>query len=176
MESLGGTITVIIVIILSVSLMVVFPLMTTADRADDVTQQILDTETSELVNEMCTKGILTQARYDEFLQAINSTGYSYDVQIIVKVLDENAAKKTAQVTHDKIGENEYYDEYTTQNLEKLDSNGEIRLSEGCFVYVYVINPNSTIASQLKKIFFNSSDADINSAVSSASGMVTTTAK
>ncbi len=176
MESLGGTITVIVVIVLSAGLMIVFPLMTTADRADDVTQQILDTEVSKLVDEVCTSGELTQERFDKFIESVNSTGYAYVPEMEVKVLDENPGKKTTQAKADKIGENQYYSKYQVQLEEELELNKKITLKEGDFFYLYVVNPNPTLATELKNFFSPSSGNDTYSAVASDSGMVTKTGK
>ena len=174
MDSLGGTITVVVVIILSASLMIIFPLMTTADRADDVTQQILDTEVAKLVEDVCTTGELTQEKLDKFVESINSTGYAYTTEMEVKILDENARKKVAQAQTTKIGENEYYSKYTAQLQDDLDANdGKMTLKEGDFFYLYVVNPNKTIAKELRP--WSGSD-DTYSAVASASGMVTVNGK
>ena len=174
--NLGETITVIVVIGLSVTLMVVFPLMTTADRADDVVQQVFDTEVSKLAQDVINTGELTKERYERFVEAINSTGYACDVELEVKILDENARKKLAQSITDKIGENDYYSKYTGQLEDDLyDEDGKISLKEGDYFYAYITNPNQRFGQMLKNIFIPGNGDDTEQ-MASAGGMVTTDGK
>ena len=93
--------------------MFVFPLMTMADRADDVSQLTVETATTDFADEIRSTGKITPEEYNSFVQTINSTGNLYDVEIQVMVLDENPGKKTVQVEREKIGENVYYSVYLT---------------------------------------------------------------
>ena len=57
----------------------------------------------------------------------------------------------AEVT--KIGENIYYNEYTSQIMDKLEDKGYIRLKEGDMFSTTVKNTNTTIAQQLRGFFY-----------------------
>ena len=103
-DSLGT----IVAIAIAAILMFVFPVMTMADRTDDVSQLTVQTETTEFVDEIRTTGKITPQRYEQFVEAINSTGNLYDIEIEIKVLDDNPGKKSVQVQRDKLGENYYY--------------------------------------------------------------------
>ena len=133
---MGDSLITIIAIALAAILMFIFPLMTMADRTDDITELTVKTATTEFVAQIRTTGKITPDNYNSFLQVITSTGNMYDVEIEVKVLDENPGKKTVQVQRDKIGENTYYTIYTTQILEKIAPDELSNLS--CvFLFIHV---------------------------------------
>ena len=111
---MGDTLITIVAIFLAAILMFIFPLMSISDRNDDVAQLSVQTKTVEFVDNIRSTGKITQDNYDAFIQTLAATGNSYDVEMEVKVLDENPGKKTAQTSTDKIGENIYYSEYTSQ--------------------------------------------------------------
>ena len=165
----------IVAIFLAAILMFAFPLMTMADKKDDVSQLQVQTATTEFTNEIRTSGTITQLKIDNFHESLASTGNAYDVEITVQKLDENPAKKSngAQVT---IGDNVYYVMYTTQVLEALNNGASLNLKEGDIVSVSVKNKNNTIAGQLRNFLFKVTGD--NSAIIAAedSGIVTKTAK
>ena len=45
--------------------------------------------------------------YEEFEERLASTGNTYEIELEVKILDENPGKKAAQANYTKIGENVY---------------------------------------------------------------------
>ena len=153
---MGDTIITIVAIFLAEVLMFVFPLMSISARTDDISQLKVQTATVEFVNDIRTTGKITQEKYDNFIQTISSTGNSYDVQMEVKVLDENPGKKTSSANQTKIGENIYYSEYTSQIEEKLEksSKNEMNLKDGDMIYVTVENTNTTISQMLKNFFYS----------------------
>ena len=101
---------------------------------------------------------------------------------LIKYLDENPGKKTAQVQYTKIGENVYYSEFTTQILKRIgiktnnedvkQDDKEILLKEGDIITVEVKNENSTAAQTLKSSFIGFSNAGEYAISASSSGMVT----
>lgn len=150
---MGDTFMVVIVIGLTVVLMFVIPLMTMADRADDVTQMTVSALTSDFVDNIRTTGKITPEDYDKFIQALTSTGNTYDVEFEIKVLDENPGKKAVQVQRDKIGENYYYSVFDSQVKEVLD-NGEIYyLKEGDRIIMIVKNISLTLSQQFKNFLY-----------------------
>ena len=135
---MSDTLITIIAIFLAAVLMFVFPLMAVSNNQEDVTQLAVTEATQEFVNKAATKGKITQEDYDAYVQTLGATGNTYDIEIEVKVLDENPGKKTAQTTYEKIGENVYYTEYTTQIMEDLNdasNNNTKYLKEGDIVSV-----------------------------------------
>ena len=135
---MGDTVVTILAIVLAAVLMFVFPLMSVADRSDDVSQLSVQNSTTTFVDNIRSTGRITLAEYNRFAQEINSTGNTYSIEMEVKILDENPGKKTAQTTYEKIGENVYYTEYTTQIMEDLNdarNNNTKYLKEGDIVSV-----------------------------------------
>jgi len=144
----------VVAIFLAAVLMFVFPLMSTADRSDDIAQQAVQTATTEFVDNIRSTGKITQSAYDSFANVIAGTGNAYDIELEVQILDDNARKKTAQATASKVGENSYYTEYTSQIQEQMDKNdGVYVLKEGDIVSCTVRNSSETMSQMLKNFFY-----------------------
>ena len=175
---MSDTLVTIIAIALAAILMFVFPLMTMSDRTDDVSQLTVETATTEFVDEVRTTGKITSDKYSQFLEAIGSTGNTYDVEIEAKILDENPGKKTTQTENTKIGENVYYSVYTSQIEEKLkpENGGVYKLKEGDIVSVSVKNTNQTLSQQLKNFFYTVIGNDTYTIAASHGGIVSVTGK
>lgn len=173
---MGDTLITIVAIALAAVLMFVFPLMTMADRTDDVSQLAVETATTEFVDDIRLTGKLTQDKYDKFVANISATGNAYDVEMELKVLDENPGKKTTQAVQTKIGENVYYSMYTSQILDVLDGNGVQILKEGDIFSASVKNTNSTLSQQLKNFFYKVSGNDTYTIAAEHAGIVTANGK
>ena len=168
---MGDSAMTVVAIFLAAILMFVFPLMTMADKKDDVSTLAVQTATDEFVNKIITTGKITQEDYDSFVTTLAATGNAYNVDITVQVLDDNPAKKTTTVTA-TIGDNVYYVMYTTQVLESI--NGSVlNLKEGDIVSVNVENTNITIAEQLRNFFYRVTGNNSITIAGAASKMVTT---
>lgn len=150
---MGDSLITIVAIFLAAVLMFVFPLMAMSERTDDVAQLAVQTATTDFVDNVRTTGKLTSDDYEKFMQTITSTGNSFDVDIQIQILDENPGVKTTQAEMTKIGENLYYNLYTSQIEEKLNNNGRITLKEGDMISVTVKNTNQTISQILKNFFY-----------------------
>ena len=107
----------------------------TADRSDDIAQQVVQTATTEFVDNIRSTGKITQDKYDSFTDTLAATGNAYDVDMEVQILDESANKKTSQVQSSKVGENYYYSEYNTQIENKLAETGTYTLKQGDIISV-----------------------------------------
>ena len=145
---MGDTLITVVAIVLAAILMFVFPLMTMSNRADDVSQLSVQSLTTQFVDDVRTTGKITSDKYNKFVENIHSTGNTYDVEIEVKVRDENPGKKTTQANSKKIGEDVYYSIYTTQIENTLKNNNAYNLKEGDIVSVSVKNTNTTMSQQL----------------------------
>lgn len=166
---MGDSAVTIVAIFLAAILMFVFPLMTMADKKDDVSSLSVQTATTEYTNKIRTTGVITQEDYDNFVLSLAATGNAYEVEMTVQTLDENPAKKTSRSTT-TIGNNVYYIKYTTQILEELP----LKLSEGDIVSVSVKNTNTTIAGQLRNFMYKVTGNDTATITAQASGIVTKT--
>ena len=174
---MGDTVITVIAIALAAVLMFVFPLMTMSDRTDDVSQLTVETATTEFVDNVRTTGKLSLDKYSKFVENISSTGNSYDVDMELKVLDENPGKKTTQANSTKIGENVYYSKYTSQILSDITdaSTGKsktISLKEGDIFSASVKNTNTTMSQQLKNFLYKVSGNDTYTIAAEHAGIVT----
>ena len=71
----------------------------------------------------------------------------------------------------KIGENLYYNKYTSQIEDELNTKGRITLKEGDIVSVTVRNTNKTIAQILRNFFYMVSGNDSYQIAGQHSGVV-----
>ena len=177
---MSDTLITVIAIALAAILMFVFPLMTMSERTDDVAQLTVETATTEFVDNIRTTGKITPDNYNSFVQSITSTGNTYDVEIEVKVLDENPGKKTTQTNRTTIGENVYYSIYTSQILEVVSPDSgtpkTYGLKEGDIVSVKVKNTNQTLSQQLKNFFYTVTGNDTYTIAAEHAGIVKATGK
>ena len=156
---MGDSIITIVAIFLAAILLFIFPLMSLSERSDDIAQLSVQTTTAEFVDNIRATGKLTLDDYDKFLNTLTATGNSFDVDIQIQKLDENPGVKVTQGQKDKIGENIYYSVYTSQIMDELNANNEIKLKEGDIVSVTVKNTNKTISQLLRNFFYRVSGND-----------------
>ena len=168
---MGDSLITIIAIFLAAILMFIFPLMSVSERNDDIAQLSVQTATAEFVDNVRTKGKIELEAYNDFNKVLNATDNYYDVEIEIKRLDENPSKKNAWTSSDKIGENLYYSEYTTQIIDELETKGEVLLKQGDIISVEVKNKNKTIAQMLRSFFYSISGSDAYQILASHSGVV-----
>ena len=168
---MGDSLITVVAIFLAAILMFIFPLMSLAERTDDISSLAVQTATTEFVDNVRTTGKMTLEDYDAYLSDISSTGNSFDVEVLIQQLDENPGKKTTQAEATKIGENLYYNIYTTQVEEQLNSKGRITLKEGDLVTVTAKNTNQTISQMLRNFFYMISGNDSYQIAGQHSGVV-----
>lgn len=162
----------VVVIVLVAGLIFVVPLIAMADRVDSASQTQAEALVADFVEEIRTTGKITQDKYDKFLENLLATGYKFDVEMEVKMLNENPGKKTSQTAKDKIGENVYVTEYTSQIEQWLNEhNGEMKLDKGSLVTVTVKNTDLTFAQQMKQFMYKIVGDDTATIVTSKAGMV-----
>ena len=169
---MGDSLMTIIAIFLAAILMFVFPLMSMSDRTDDISQLLVETATTEFVDNVRSTGKLTLDDYDKYVQEISSTGNTYDVEMTAQILDENPGIKTTQAEITKIGENVYQNLYATQIEDRLKSNSTLKLKEGDIFSVSVKNTNTTISQSLKNFFYKIAGNDTYQVAAQHAGMVT----
>ena len=169
--SLGDSLITIIAIFLAAILMFVFPLMSLAERTDDVSELVVQSATDEFVDKIRNTGKLTLDDYEKYLQTISSTGNSFETDMTIYQLDENPGVKVTQAEQTKIGEKVYYNIYTSQIQETLSKDGRMRLKEGDMVSVTVKNTNQTIAQILRNFFYKIAGNDSYAVAASKNGVV-----
>lgn len=169
---LGDSVITIVAIFLGAVLMFVFPLMSLSERTDDMSQLAVQNATDEFVDKIRTTGKITLDEYERYLQTITATGNSFEAEIIVYQLDENPGVKVTQAEMTKIGENVYYNKYTSQVEEELNKTGRMKLKEGDRIAVTVNNTNKTIAQLLRNFFYQVTGDDSHQIAAQKSAIVT----
>ncbi len=170
---MGDSFVTIIAIFLAAILMFIFPLMSISERTDDVSQLSVQTATTEFVDKVRTTGKLTLDDYDKYMQTITSTGNSFEVSMQAQILDENPGVKTTQAETTKIGENVYYNLYTSQIESRLNDNtNRITFKEGDRFSVTVKNTNTTIAQILRNFLYRIAGNDTYQIAAQHAGIVT----
>ncbi len=176
---MSDTLITIVAILLATVLMFIFPLLSVSERSDDISQLSVQTATAEFVDNSRTIGKITMDNYTKLVTTIAATGNSYDVEMEVKVLDENIGKKSAWTQGTVIGENVYYSVYTSQIVEvledrdgKYNSNGVYKMKEGDIFSVSVKNTNKTLSQTIRGVFYSISGSDVYTIAAQHSGVVT----
>ena len=178
----------IVAIFLAAILMFVFPIMSVAERSDDIAELTAQTAVSEFVDTARETGKITIANYSEMVTTLESTGNTFDIEIEVKVLDENVGKKSSWTNGTVIGENIYYSVYTSQIMNYLsdtevadDSSsstetgvGVYLMKEGDIISCSVQNSNETLAQTIRGIFYSITGSGTYQIAAQASGLVTAT--
>ena len=175
---MGDSFVTIIAIFLAAMLMFVFPLMSVSEKSDNISQLTVQTATTDFVDKVRTTGELTLDDYDKYIQTITSTGNAFDVELMAQIMDENIGVKTTQAETTKIGENIYYNLYTSQLESVLKDNKKhkITLKEGDRVSVTVKNTNTTIAQTLRNFFYRIAGNDTYQIAVQYAGIVTVNGK
>ena len=148
---MGDTLITIVAIFLAAILMFVFPLAAISEMNDNEALAMVQSYTTEFVDNIRSKGKITKEDYDAYIQKLHATGNSYDVSIEVQIADANPGKKTQ---NQQIGDTTYYGVYTTQIQTALGNSGKYTLKEGDFVNVSVKNTNTTISQMIKSVLYS----------------------
>lgn len=169
----------IVAIFLAAILMFVFPLMSVAERSDDISQLSVQTATTEFVDNSRTIGKINWTNYNNLVTTLSATGNAYDIEMEVKILDENVGKKSAWTSGTVIGENVYYSVYTSQILDEMSKGGDsgvYNMKEGDILSVSVKNTNTTLAQSIRSIFYSISGNGASQVAAQHSGVVTANSK
>ena len=168
---MNDTVITIVAIFLGTILLFIFPLMSVSERSDDISQLTVQTATSEFATAVTTKGKISLTDYQKLISTLSATGNSYDVEMEVKILDENIGKKSAWTSGTVIGENSSYSIGTTSIVEEITQKGSYSLKEGDVFIVRVKNTNKTLAQTIRGAIYTVAGSDNYSVAAEASGMV-----
>ena len=136
----------VIGIILAAIIMFIVPLILISERNDDLSQMIASSATADFVNNVVKTGKITTDNYQNLVLSLQSSGNSYDIDLEVKILDENASKVVTDADVKSVGNNAYYSIYTTQIEDRLQRssansdlnyNGKLILKQGDVITVTV---------------------------------------
>ena len=173
---MSDTLITIMGIVLAAILMFVFPLMAISNTQDDISQVAVQSLVSEFVNNVATKGKVTQDDYNSFISKLYATGNTYDVQLEHKIMTTNPNKGAT----DQLGENLYYSVYNSTIVDSkatgIDYNKQYLMKKGDYIIVTVKNSNTTIGSQVKNFIYSIVGKDTYTIAASASALVVNTGK
>ena len=167
------TLMTIIGIFIAVILMILFPLVETAGKNDDIAQTAVQIAASNFVNEVAKEGKITQRMYDELLVRIQATGNMFDVILEARILDENPEKRTVTAGLETT-ESQYYSVYTNSIMASLRDHGEYLLKRDDYILVTIKNTNTTLGTQLKGVFYKFLGKDTYAIGASASALTINT--
>lgn len=169
---MSDTLITVIAILLAAILMFIFPLLSVSERSDDISQLSVQTATMKFVDNARSVGKITMDNYTELVSTVNATGNSFDIEMEVKILDENVGKKSAWTQGIVIGENIYYSVYTSQIVDELQKNGVYVMKEGDMFSASVKNTNKTLSQTIRGVFYSISGNDAYTIFAQHSGVVT----
>ena len=170
----------IIGIVIAAIIMLVVPLILIADRADDISQLVIQTATAEFVDEVIKTGKITDDTYLKYRDTLASTGNTYEIDMEVKILDENTSKIVTDNDSKKIGNNTYYSIFTSQIEDIIgvsglnttnNREGKIILKHGDAISVTVKNSSKTLSQSLKSFYYNWVGSNSQIIAATASGTV-----
>jgi hypothetical protein len=166
----------VVAIFLAAILMFIFPLMSIAERSDDIAQLTVQSAVTDFVDTARSTGKITLDNYNTLISKIEATGNTYDVEIEVKVLDENVGKKSAWTQGQVIGENIYYSVYTSQIMNYMASttgegDGVYTMKEGDIISASVKNTNKTLSQTIRSVFYSISGSGTYQIAAQSSGLV-----
>ena len=166
----------IVAILVAAILMFAFPLMSIADRNDDIAQTAVAAAVSDFVNTVRNEGKITEENYSAFRSKLDATGNAYDVEMEVKVKSSTIGKKTSWLSSTTVGSSVYYSVYTSQIMEEVEDEAKdntYKLKEGDIFSVTAKNQSSTLAQVLKNAFYSVTGQGTQ-IVAQASGVVQST--
>ena len=177
---MDDTVMTIVGILLAAVIMFVVPLILISDTSDDIAELIVQTATAEFVEDVIKTGQITRSRYNDFFSTLHSSGNTYDIDMEVKILDENTAKIITDADQTLIGNNTYYSLFTSQIEEKLWASdaivnnnvvGKLILKQGDGITVNVKNSSRTLSQALKSFYYTTTGSDLHIISASASGTI-----
>lgn len=151
---MSDTLMTIIGIFLAVILMFIFPLMEIGGKNDEIAQTVAQVAVSDFVNKTATQGKITVFNYDTLVQQLAATGNTYDIQIEVKILDDNPRRATTTADSSLIGDSQYYSVYTNAVMSVIDQGKDYALKNDDYIVVTVKNTNITMGTQLKNFLYD----------------------
>jgi len=172
----------IIGIFIAAIMMFIVPLILIADRSDDISQLTVQTLTAEFVDEVVKSGKITDDTYTKYISSLSSTGNIYEIDMEIKILDENTAKRLTVAEDGSVepGKNTYYSIFTSQvediigvsgSITNNNREGKILLKHGDAISVTVKNISKTLSQSLKSFYYKINGDNSQIIAATASGTI-----
>ena len=182
------TLSEIIGIFVGVALMFLVPFFLLADRNDDIAQLVVSNATASFVDNIIKTGVITAEDYISYINELNSSGNTYEVDIELQILDKNYAQRyttdgyvdnNGVIHNGERGPNHYYSIYTTQVEEKFliensttsDINNKIILKEGDIISVIAKNSSLTLSQAIKNVYYTIIGDELHIISATGSGII-----
>lgn len=173
---MSDTLITVVAILLAAILMFIFPLLAVSEQSDSISQLSVQSAVAEFVDNSRAIGKITADNYEKLVTTVSATGNTYDIELEVKVLDENIGKKSAWTQGTVIGENVYYSVYTSQIIDEIQDSGKGKgaylMKEGDILSCTVKNTNKTLSQSIRGIFYSISGSDTYTIAAQHAGIVT----
>lgn len=152
------------------------PMLATLSQNDEITESSVKSIVQEFANKEANKGKITLEDYEEFLQKLNATGNTYDVELEVQIMGDNVGVKGSSGTSvNAIGENIRHSEFTNTIINALHSSDkQYLLNKGDYFIVSVKNNNITLSKQLETFFYQIVGKETSTIDTSANALVSVT--
>ena len=136
-----------IYIMIPIIIILIF-LMQNKTSLEDTARIDIQTEFTTFVDKIRNTGKITNTDYNELLEQINANGNTYELSIGIQTLEEHTTNKIYD-EDTQVGENIFYETYTGQVLDSLNSTGIYLLQEGSIIKIELINSKNKeiVASQ-----------------------------
>ncbi len=173
---IGDSFMIVIVIFVSVGIMFIFPIMTIADRTDDMAQQTIQVALEKAADTAAMTGKITPELYSETEATIASTGILGDLEVIIQVKDDNPEKKGVQVERDKVDGTWYYTIYGSQVYGYMFEGEEVKpfkLSPGYRTIWRFKNASLSFGQQVGSFFYTILGKNVSNITAEASAMCMT---
>lgn len=174
---MSDTFITIIAIAAIAVLMFALPMMSTTGQNDEITESTIKAMVEEFVDKESSQGKITMADYDAFIQKLNATGNTYEVEMEVQVMGDNVGVKgSAGKVVNTVGENIYYSEFTNGIINAMSTSEKEQylLKKGDYFIVSVKNTNVTLGKKLEVFFYQVAGKEASTIKSSASALVSIT--
>lgn len=137
-----------IYIMIPIIIIILIFLMQNKTSLEDTTRMDIQTEFTTFVDKIRNTGKITNTDYNELLEQINVNGNTYELSIGIQTLEEYTTNKIYD-EDTQVGENIFYETYTGQVLDSLNSTGIYLLQEGSIIKIELINSKNkeVVASQ-----------------------------
>lgn len=143
-NNIGGAV-VILVIVVAAALMFSIPLIAMSEKTYDSAREKVASAAENLKNKVIRTAELTQADLDSFVNEIEATGNTFDVEYQIDRISENASKKISKADGTVQSTDNYTSEYTTQILNDLKNEKSIKLEPGSKFSVSAVATNRPIS-------------------------------
>lgn len=148
----------IIIILLAIAL-IVLPAYYSAEKMDDICQVQVQNETTKFLDNIQTKGYITEDMYIHFINQLDSTGNIYDITLehMHTVVDPETDESGAVIGYEEYGISFYEDEI----LETIkDGKKAYRMAKGDYISIMVKNRSDTMSDEFDKMLYASKPSEI----------------